>query len=95
MITDIKQLYSFNRIFVSEELRAYKLNPKFFNYVIDYYKLKPENILHIGDSLSDIVTPKKLGILTCWLNRDNKKWSHEVQPDFEVKSLLDILEIFE
>jgi hypothetical protein len=27
------------------------------------------------------------------LNRDNKKWLHEVHPDFEVKSLMDVLEI--
>jgi HAD superfamily hydrolase (TIGR01549 family) len=95
MITGIKELYSFDKIFVSDELRAYKFNPKFFNNVIDYYKLKPENILHIGDAQSDIVTPKKLGMLTCWLNRDNKKWSHEVAPDFEVKALMDVLDILE
>jgi FMN hydrolase / 5-amino-6-(5-phospho-D-ribitylamino)uracil phosphatase len=95
MITDIRKLYAFDKIFVSEELRAYKFNPEFFRQVIRYYQLKPQNILHIGDSQSDIITPKRLGILTCWLNRDDKPWSHEVRPDFKVRSLMDIADILE
>jgi HAD superfamily hydrolase (TIGR01509 family) len=95
MITDIKKLYAFDKLFVSEELQAYKQNPKFFKHVLDHYNLNPENILHIGDSQSDIITPKKLGISTCWLNRNNKKWSHEICPDIEVKSLMDVLSILE
>jgi FMN hydrolase / 5-amino-6-(5-phospho-D-ribitylamino)uracil phosphatase len=95
MITDIRELYSFDTLFISEELQAYKHNPRFFQYVIGHYGLKAENILHIGDSQSDIITPKKLGILTCWLNRDKKPWSHAVRPDFEVKSLMEIVDILE
>ena len=72
----------------------YKLNPGFFRYIIDYYNLPPANMLHIGDSKSDIITPKQLGIRTCWLNRRNLKWDHAVKPDFEVKSLLEILGYF-
>jgi FMN hydrolase / 5-amino-6-(5-phospho-D-ribitylamino)uracil phosphatase len=95
MITGIRKLYAFDMIFTSEELQAYKLNPQFFQHVICHYGLKPENILHIGDSLSDIITPKKLGIHTCWLNRENKNWPHEVRPDFEVKSLMEVMDILE
>jgi FMN hydrolase / 5-amino-6-(5-phospho-D-ribitylamino)uracil phosphatase len=95
MITGIKELYSFDKMFISEEIRAYKFNPAFFNHVMRHYNLKPENILHIGDAQSDIITPKKLGIMTCWLNRENKKWSHEVRPDLEVNSLTDLAEILE
>jgi len=55
--------------------RLYKPNPRFFKNMLNHYKVKPENILHIGDSKSDIVTPKQLGVQTCWLNRRNSKWS--------------------
>ncbi len=95
MITTARNMYSFDKIFISEELRAYKFNPRFFRHVIGHYGLKPENILHIGDSQSDIITPKKLGIHTCWLNREDRKWSHAVHPDFEVKSLMEVMDILE
>jgi putative hydrolase of the HAD superfamily len=95
MITGIREMYKFDKLFISEELQVYKSNPKFFRHVIGHYGLNPENILHIGDSAADIITPKKQGMLTCWLNRDNKRWSHEVRPDFEVKSLMDVIEILD
>jgi FMN hydrolase / 5-amino-6-(5-phospho-D-ribitylamino)uracil phosphatase len=95
MISDISKIYPFNRIFTSEDLKAYKQNPRFFKKVIEHYGVNPDNILHIEDSNSDVSTPKKLGIITCWINRENKKWSHEITPDFEVKSLSGVIEILE
>lgn len=95
MITGIDEFYSFDYVFVSEELQAYKLNPKFFNLVIEHYNVKPENIMHIGDSKSDIVAPKTLGVLTCWLNRKGLKWDHNIRPDFEVNSLRGVIHLLE
>jgi FMN hydrolase / 5-amino-6-(5-phospho-D-ribitylamino)uracil phosphatase len=95
MITSGRNMYSFDKIFISEELKAYKYNPRFFRHVIGHYGLNPENILHIGDSQSDIITPKQLGLTTCWLNRDNKTWPHTVQPDFSVNSLMDVIDILD
>jgi putative hydrolase of the HAD superfamily len=63
--------------------------------VLNQYKVKPENILHIGDSKSDIMTPTKLGIQTCWLNRRDLKWKDATKPNFEVKTLLEILDILD
>jgi FMN phosphatase YigB (HAD superfamily) len=83
MLDGIRDIFSFDKIFISEELKAYKLN------------LKPYEILHIGDSQQDITTPKKLGLLTCWINRYNSPWAETIEPDFEVKSLMDILDILE
>ncbi len=82
MLENINQFYAFDAIFVSEELRAYKLNPTFFQKVISHYNVLPENILHIGDSKSDIIVPKQLGIQTCWLDRYSRIWEHNVKPDF-------------
>jgi FMN phosphatase YigB (HAD superfamily) len=93
MLAGISKIFPFDHVFVSEELQAYKHNPKFFQQVIAYYKMKPENILHIGDSHHDIITPTQLGIMTCWLNRQNRTWQYDTKPDFEVKSLTEVLKI--
>jgi FMN phosphatase YigB (HAD superfamily) len=93
MIANIDALYPFDSIFVSEKLQTYKANPRFFTQVINHYSVKPENILHIGDAQSDIVTPKMVGMLTCWLNRDGDKWENKVKPDFEVASLHDVVNL--
>lgn len=95
MIENVDEIYPFDNIFVSEKLQLYKPNPGFFRHVISYYKVLPENILHIGDAKSDIITPKQLGIITCWLNRRHLKWDQAVKPDFEVKSLLEIIDILD
>lgn len=93
MLPDIEGLYTFDKVFISEELQAYKQNPEFFKQVLEYYQLKPEQILHIGDSQADILTPQKMGLHTCWLNRNHNRWPHEIKPDFEVNSLLEVIPI--
>jgi len=93
MLTGIERLFDFEKIFVSEQLRAYKAHPRFFNQVLDYYRLEPHNILHIGDSRMDILTPARLGLQTCWLNRSAQNWQYDTKPDFQVKSLLDVFPI--
>jgi HAD superfamily hydrolase (TIGR01493 family) len=95
MLENISDIYPFNNRFISEELQAYKPNPRFFKHLLNHYKVKPENILHIGDSKYDIIAPKGLGIQTCWLNRNNNQWDHAVKPDFEVKSLLEIPDLLD
>jgi HAD superfamily hydrolase (TIGR01549 family) len=93
MLDGIGDLSLFDQVFTSEKLQSYKLNPQFFQQVLKYYGLKPENVLHIGDSRTDILVPNKLGVLTCWVNRFNRPWSQAFKPDFEVKSLFEILDI--
>jgi FMN phosphatase YigB (HAD superfamily) len=95
MIENVDKIYPFDHIFISETLQMYKLNPKFFRYIIKHYKVPAKRILHIGDAKADIVTPKQFGIVTCWLNRRNLKWDQAIKPDFEVKSLLEILDILD
>jgi FMN phosphatase YigB (HAD superfamily) len=93
MLDGVGQLYPFKHIFVSESLEAYKLNPKFFQHVIRHCNLQPREILHIGDSKSDIIAPVQLEIKTCWLNRGHQPWLHPSKPDFEVHSLLEVLDL--
>jgi putative hydrolase of the HAD superfamily len=93
MLENLHEIYPFNHVFASESLKVYKLNPQFLSLVIDHYKVKPSDILHIGDSESDIIGPKQCGVLTCWLNRKNREWKHPVSPDFTVSSLTQALDI--
>jgi len=56
--------------------------------------VKPEEVLHVGDSLSsDVEGAKSLGVNTCWLNRKRRVYSGENRADIECYSLLEILNI--
>ena len=84
--------FSFDSIFISEQLRAYKGDPdnRMFGALIDHYGIPPEKIIHIGDMHTDVIGAKQAGIVACWLNRDHLDWQHEVKPDYEVNSLLEV-----
>lgn len=87
--------YRFDQIFISERLKSYKSDPenRMFQTVISHYSIPPERILHIGDMYSDVMGANKVGITTCWLNREGKNWNYSIKPDYEVESLLGASEI--
>jgi HAD superfamily hydrolase (TIGR01509 family) len=95
MIAPLLARFQFNQIFTSEGLHSYKIEPSstMFLAVIKHYGVKPQEILHIGDSYTDILGASRVGIKTCWLNRTHRKWNYKITPDYEVKSLLDIANI--
>ena len=95
MIRGINELHPFDTIFSSEQLGYYKSSTEFWMHVLNHYNMAPQCILHIGDANSDIIFPKQMGIITCWLNRINRIWDSTVKPDFEVNSLGKLLEILE
>lgn len=64
-----------------------------FKEVLKHYKVEPEEIIHVGDGYSDVVGANRVGIRTCWLNRDGSKWSHEIAPGYIVNSLFDLAPI--
>ncbi len=91
MLGSLKQLYPFDNIVTSERLESYKTSSdkRFFSEIINHYGVRPKNIIHIGDSSSDIVGASEAEIVTCWLNRNDRIWSHDIKPDYEVKSLIE------
>ena len=95
MIETVNEMYAFNYVFTSEQLGSYKANAngKFFSAIINHYGVKPEEITHIGDSAGEIIGASKAGIITCWLNRKGMEWSHDVKPDYEAKSLIEVAAI--
>jgi len=89
MLGDLRQIYPFDYVVTSEQVGAYKTSDggRFFSEVIKHYGISPDRIVHIGDSLADVIGAKEAGIASCWLNRKKRAWRHDVMPDYEVNSL--------
>ena len=87
----LRNMYAFDRVFTSEQLRTYKewADGRFFSAIINHYGVRPEQIIHIGDDAQEIVGASKVGIITCWLNRNARVWADGVKPDYEVDSLFE------
>lgn len=88
MLPDFYKSYPI-KLFSSEEYQSYKndgLN-RMFSEVISFYGVKPEEIIHIGDSASDVLGAARAGMKSCWLNRSGAEWQHEVKPDYTVSDL--------
>ncbi|MCM3698818.1 HAD family hydrolase [Paenibacillus macerans] len=80
------------RILTSERYRSYKNdeNNTMFKELLQIYHTNPDKVIHIGDSVSDVVGAKREGIKACWLNRHKRTWKHEVEPDFVIETLSDL-----
>lgn len=95
MVIPILSKYKFDEIFISEKVMSYKnaRNSKIFTDVLKHYSINPYKVLHIGDSSSDIIGANRVGIKTCWINRDAVEWKYTPKPDYIVKSLNEIADI--
>jgi len=91
MIWPHLEKYQFDMVFISERFKAYKNTPdgKLFRAVINHYQTVPQKVIHIGDGYNDIGGANRVGITACWLNRDRRKWNHNVKPNHEVASLIE------
>lgn len=85
----------FEYAFISDEVGFEKPSVQFFDAV--FKKVGPvdkSKVLIIGDSLtSDIRGGNNAGIKTCWFNPGGKQNDKGVSVDFEIKNLVEILNI--
>ncbi len=92
---DIMEAIKFHRlkptdVFTSEDAKSYKPRKELFEYALKATGLKPEQVVHIGDSLSsDVKGASALGIDTIWLNRRNREVPEGV---CSVGSLLEVFD---
>lgn len=95
MVLPILKNYKFDEIFISEKVMSYKNEPnsKIFIEVLKHYSINPNKVIHIGDSSSDIVGASRIGIKTCWINRQSEEWKYTPKPDYIVKSLNEVANI--
>lgn len=92
MVDDLIHKITYDRAFISDDLKSYKGDSKgkFFNSVLQLLGTSHEEIIHIGDSPSDVLGAHRAKITSCWLNRNDRKWSRTIQPDFIVHNLNDL-----
>lgn len=95
MISSHIEEFKFDKVFISESVKAYKNqhDGNIFKKVIEHYDVKPDKILHIGDASSDIIGANRVGIKTCWINRNKDEWKHEIKPTYIIYSLEDVVQI--
>ncbi|MFU0761131.1 YjjG family noncanonical pyrimidine nucleotidase [Staphylococcus pasteuri] len=86
-----------NGIFISEQTGYQKPMPEFFDYIFkEMGETHREKAIIVGDSLtSDILGGKNANIATCWFNLRNKENNTTIQPDYEIKSLKELIDIVE
>ena len=61
-------------VFTSEDAKAYKPRKELFEFALKGAELSPDEVLHIGDSLSsDINGASSVGINAIWINRNNRE----------------------
>lgn len=77
-------------VFTSEDAKSYKPRKELFEYALKCTGLQPEDVVHIGDSLSsDVKGASSLGIDTIWVNRGNREIPEGVC------AVANLLEVFE
>lgn len=85
----------FQQVIISEEIGISKPDQKIFVHTLA--KLGHEevkDVLMIGDSLtSDIKGGEDFGVDTCWFNPEGKENHTSISPTFEIRKLMDILNI--
>lgn len=71
-----------------------KPHPSIFELAMTHLGMKPAEILFVGDNISmDVIGAQGVGMKSAWLNRGGKKLPADVNPDYELHSLEDLLRI--
>ena len=90
----IKGLYK--KAFISEEIGFIKPLPLFFEKILEELNASASECLMIGDSLSsDIAGAKNVGMDACWFSAGLQENMAGVQPDYQISSLQELLNIID
>jgi HAD superfamily hydrolase (TIGR01509 family) len=95
MVDPLLQMLDYDAAFISEDIGFYKGDSagNFFKQVLSELKISPDKIIHVGDSLADIIGAKKAGIASCLVNREHRIWKYSVQPDYTIAGFDELLEL--
>ncbi len=81
-----------HKVYTSENLKCYKPSPLFFEKILEENDLHPQEVLFVGDSITDdILGPKALNIKTVWVDRGNK--GGDFGQDYTIADLNGIWEV--
>lgn len=82
----------FQLIIISRDLGIRKPDPKIFQHVLEKLGVKPEETIHVGDSMEqDVVGAKTAGIKTVWIK--NKEELIIEEPDYTISSITELPKI--
>ena len=77
----------------ADQCGAAKPDSRIFRYTLSKIAHKPEEVLHVGDSLrNDVWGAKNCGFRTAWLNRERKPNPTDIVPDIEVVDLQELVD---
>jgi len=83
---------TFDLIVVSSSLGVRKPDTRFYYYICKRLKVKPSDCMFVSDELNeDLSGAKAIGMVTVWLKK--RKEPMTFKPDFEIRSLPEILKI--
>lgn len=84
----------FQFVVFSQDYGIEKPDPKLYQIAIEKAGYSREEVLHVGDSLqNDVIGANNAGIKCVWLNRERVENTSGSKIDYEIHSLLELLEI--
>ncbi len=84
----------FRFVVFSQDHGVEKPNPRLFQIAVEKAGCSKQQLLHVGDSLQDDVTGAiNTGGKCVWLNRKRARNNLKLKIDYEISSLLELLEI--
>ncbi len=94
MIEELVDKVGIKTIYTSEDYQTYKFdkNGLLFKTAIRDYKIAPEEMLHVGDGVNDVLGASSVGSDTVWINRNHESWDQTVKPTYEITNLNQLLE---
>lgn len=88
----------FDAVVTARQARAYKPDPRVFEYALERLGITPDRVIHVAQSLfHDIATARSLGIRTVWVNRRADQAGSgatpvtEAVPDLQVRDLAELV----
>jgi len=67
----------FQVIVISRDLGIRKPDPRIFRYTLEKLQVKPDEAVHVGDSVEDIIGAKRTGMRAIWIKEEDEENSGE------------------
>ena len=72
-----------------------KPDSRIFDIALSKGNCRPEQVIHVGDSLqNDVLGANNVGLSSVWLNRERTKNETEIVPDYEIQALTELINLF-
>jgi len=79
-------------VMFADDCGCAKPDPRIFHAAFEQAGCSPEEVLHVGDSLPcDVLGARNAGVRSVWLNRRGIENTADIEPDFEIASLTELV----